>query len=61
MDKTTQVSLKTLVHPFGLPVCLWVVCIAHKKADTSKFKQLFPKVACENFIPVRYCSPRETM
>ena len=58
MHSTPQESLQTLIQPFGLTICLWMVRRAHDELSVSEFEQISPHCTCENSIlsgPLYHC------
>jgi hypothetical protein len=61
MDKATQVRFQALIDTLSLSIRLWVVSGTHGQCDLCQSKQLAPKRACENGVPIRYDVSGHTM
>jgi hypothetical protein len=54
MNKTSEVSFKTLIDPLCLAIGLWVISTTHAQINIKKFEKFLPKVTGEHLISVRH-------
>lgn len=56
VDRAAQVHFKALIHPFALPIRLWVVRGAMNQLGVSDSEQLSPEGANKDTASIRdYC------